>query len=86
MADWAGYQRLRPGKIHIYCSHCGRKFSNGYRNKYDPPRAELVQTWCDRCGIGGKECPETYLDGDGKQIDWDEIEAHIERVVAEETR
>jgi ribosomal protein L37E len=79
MSEWAGYRKLRPGRIHIYCPKCGRKHSNGYRNEYDPPRAELVHTWCERCGAGGKDLPETYLDAKGREISYDEIDAHIKR-------
>lgn len=75
---WAGYAPLRPGRIHIYCPHCGRKQSNGFRGEYDPPRATLVHTWCDRCGSGGKDSPETFFDDQGKEIPWEEIEAIID--------
>jgi hypothetical protein len=79
---WAGYAPLRPGRIHLYCVGCGRKVSNVFRYDYDPPRAELVQTWCDK--HDGKDPPEHFLDGDGKEIPWEEIEANIEHVTRRE--
>jgi hypothetical protein len=80
--DWIGYQPLRPGRIHLYCKGCKRKLSNLPKQEMDPPRAELVQTWCPKCQEGCKDVPEYYLDGDGKPIDWDECEAHMETVLA----
>jgi ribosomal protein L37E len=80
--EWAGFQRLRVGRIHVYCPRCGRKFSNAERGEYDPPRATLVHTWCYRCGVGGKDSPETFFDDDGKEIEWAEVEATIEAVIA----
>jgi hypothetical protein len=79
--EWAGFRRLRSGRIHVYCPHCGRKVSNSQRGEYDPPRATLVHTWCDRCGSGGKDSPETFFDADGKEIGWDEVEDNIESVI-----
>jgi hypothetical protein len=79
--DWIGYQRLRAGRIHMFCLGCKRKMSNMVRQEYDPPRAELVQSMCPKCGQGGKDAPEYFLDGNGKEIGWDVIEAHIEKVV-----
>lgn len=83
--DWAGFQKLRPGRIHIYCPKCGRKMSNGVRGEYDPPRAELVHVFCERCGAGGKEACEVFLDGRGREIPWREVEAQIVRVVKART-
>lgn len=77
---WAGYAPLRPGRIHMYCLGCKRKMSNIHRQEYDPPRAELVQSFCAK--HDGKDPPEHFLDGDGKEIPWEEIEAHIERMAA----
>jgi ribosomal protein L37E len=71
--EWAGYHKLRAGKIHVYCPHCGRKVSNAERGEFDPPRATLVHTWCDRCGSGGKDSPETFFDANGKEIDFQEV-------------
>lgn len=78
--DWAGYSTLRPGRIHVFCPRCHRKFSNAERGKFDPPSAQLVQTHCDRCGQGGKEADETFFDARGRQISWEAIERHIKRV------
>lgn len=86
MVDWLGYQRLRKGRIHVYCPKCGRKMSNVERGKYDPPSAELVHTHCDRCGAGGKESDETFFDGRGRQISWAAIERQINRALAAERR
>jgi hypothetical protein len=82
---WAGYAPLRKGRIHVFCPHCGRKMSNAHRGEYDPPRAQLVHVWCYRCGSGGKDSPETFLDGNGKEIPWEEIERIIDRVVKQRT-
>lgn len=78
---WAGYAPLRPGRIHVYCPHCGRKVSNALRGEYDPPRATLVHTWCDRCGQGGKDSPETFFAADGKEISWEECERVLDAVL-----
>jgi hypothetical protein len=72
--EWAGYQRLRPGRIHLFCKGCKRKLSNLPRQEGDPTRAELVQTWCPKCQEGCKDVPEYFLDRRGKLIEWDEIE------------
>lgn len=85
MMEWAGFRPLRHGRIHVFCPRCHRKMSNCIRGKYDPPRAVLVQTHCERCGQGGKEADETFLDARGKQISWQEIERHISKTVAAET-
>jgi hypothetical protein len=79
--NWAGYRKLRAGKIHAFCPRCHRKFSNAERGKFDPPRAVLVQTQCDRCGSGGKEADETFLDARGRRISYEAIERHIKKVV-----
>lgn len=84
MSAWAGYAKLRPGRIHVFCPKCRRKLSNAVRGKFDPPRAELVQTHCERCGQGGKEADETFFDGRGRRVSWLAIERHIKRIVAEE--
>lgn len=77
MLPWAGFQPLRKGRIHVFCLKCHRKFSNAERGKYDPPRATLVQSFCDRCGEGGKDLFEYFYDARGKEISWVEIERHI---------
>jgi ribosomal protein L37E len=85
--EWAGFHKLKTGRIHVYCPSCGRKLSNCHPSEYDPPRATLVHTWCDRCGSGGKDAPEYYFDADGNEIGYEEIEANIEAVIAaKETR
>jgi ribosomal protein L37E len=81
MIPWAGFAPLRKGRIHVFCPRCHRKVSNAQRGEYDPPRATLVHTPCDRCGAGGKDSPETFFDERGKQIPWSAIERHIELVV-----
>lgn len=65
---WAGYQRLRPGRIHVYCPKCKRRLSNMERQKTDPPGAELVHSWCDRCSAGCKDTPEYHFDGEGRRV------------------
>lgn len=77
MSEWAGYQKLRPGRIHMFCLKCHRKLSNMVRQEFDPPRAELVQSYCPKCGEGGKDAPEYFLDAEGKEIPWEEVEALI---------
>ena len=52
--------------------------SNMPRQEFDPPRAELCQSWCLKCSEGGKDLPEYFLDGNGKEIPWEEIEALID--------
>lgn len=79
MTNWAGYAPLRAGRIHFYCLGCRRKLSNMPRQDYDPPRAELCQSWCPACQEGCKDVPEYFLDRQGKQIAWEEIQQHIER-------
>lgn len=65
---YAGYRKLRPGKIHVFCPHCGRKFSNIPREDYDPPSAVLMHLCCDRCGQGCKiDGPDCYYDANGKK-------------------
>ena len=76
---WAGYRKLRPDRIHVYCPRCGRKFSNAHRGEFDPPRATLVHCWCYRCGSGGKDSPETFFDDRGREIDFQEVYDAIDR-------
>jgi len=59
---------------------CRRKQSNVPRGKYDPPRAELVQSFCERCGQGGKDGPEYFLDKHGKAISYEEIERIVNKL------
>ena len=84
--DWAGYRRLRPGRIHLFCPRCHRKTSNARRDRYDPQRAELVHSFCERCGSGGKDSPETFFDTQGKMIGRVEMEREFERVFKAEAR
>jgi hypothetical protein len=77
---WAGFAPLRKGKIHVFCPRCHRKISNAERDEYDPPRATLVHTWCDRCGEGGKDSPEHYFDARGREISYEEVERNIDRI------
>jgi hypothetical protein len=80
MLPWAGFHKLRAGRIHVFCPSCGRKLSNCHKNEYDHPRATLVHTWCYRCGSGGKDSPEFYFDAEGKEISSEEVFAHIDAV------
>ena len=81
---WAGFNKLRDGRIHVFCPRCHRKFSNSERGKLDPPRATLVVTHCPRCGQGGKESMEWFYDARGRKIPWAEIERHIDKMCAAE--
>jgi hypothetical protein len=72
--DWAGFEKLRPGRIHLCCPRCGRKQSNTPRNPYDPPQAELVRIHCDKCGQGDKDCSQEFFNAHGRIIGWVEIE------------
>ena len=49
-----GFRPLKAGRIHLRCPKCGRKQSNMPRMPYDPPRAVLVEIFCNQCGAGGK--------------------------------
>jgi hypothetical protein len=77
---WAGFAPLRPGRIHVFCPRCHRKVSNAERGKYDPPRATLVHTHCDRCGAGDKDCSETFFAANGREISGAEMDRAFERV------
>jgi hypothetical protein len=64
---FAGYAKLRPGRIHLYCPRCGRRQSNAHRSEvYDPPDAVLAHIWC----CGDTDGPPRYLDADGAVIDY----------------
>lgn len=67
---YAGYRKLRPGHIHLFCVKCKRKMSNTWRGKLDPQNAVLVKTFCDRCGQGGKDPCEWFMDAAGNEIEW----------------
>ena len=76
--EWVGFSKLRPGRVHVWCPKCKRKLSNMPRQDFDPKRATLIHSFCIRCSEGCKDTPEWYFDADGKQIEWDEIEAEID--------
>jgi hypothetical protein len=42
--------------------------SNVERGKHDPPSAVLVQSWCPKCGNGGKDPHEYFLNARGKEV------------------
>ena len=67
---WAGFHPLLPGRIHLYCPRCGRKMSNVFRSKFDPPRATLVHIVCERCGSGDKDDSGIFFDARGREISW----------------
>jgi len=72
--EYIGYRKLRSGRIHIYCPHCGRKTSNVFRQEFDPPAAVLVHEACEKCSQGCKGCISDYLDADGRWVDSDPAE------------
>jgi hypothetical protein len=65
---WAGYQKLRPGRIHILCQRCGRKQSNAPLWETDPPQATLVRSLCDNCDSGCKDCGQEFFDDRGRRL------------------
>lgn len=67
-SEYVGFAKLRPGRIHLLCPACGRKQSNGLRDKMDPPRATLASFLCDRCDSGTKDCDATYRDARGRDL------------------
>lgn len=62
-----GFKPLRPGKIHVRCPACGRKLSNASRGHMDPPKAFLIEVFCD-CTQGGKEDFGGYYDSRGRTL------------------
>ncbi len=66
-----GFNKLRPGKIHLRCPHCGRKHSNAERGEFDPARAVLLETLCEKCCQGCKDGFEYYFDEKGKEVDYE---------------
>jgi hypothetical protein len=66
--DYVGYQKLRPGRIHLFCPGCGRKMSNVRRDSLDPPDAVLARVSCERCSEGCKDSSQTFLDADGREL------------------
>jgi hypothetical protein len=65
---WAGFAQLRAGRIHVWCPSCHRRLSNMERQAEDPPTAELVHCWCDKCSAGCKDTPMYYYDGNGDRV------------------
>ena len=73
LLEWAGFNKLRKNKIHIYCPKCGRKQSNAWRDpEMDPPEATLAHVFCDKCSAGCKDVPVYYWTNDGKRLLWGE--------------
>jgi phage terminase large subunit GpA-like protein len=73
VSEWAGYAKLRKGRIHLLCPRCGRKQSNMPRmtstsTVEDPPRAEMCHVLCETCSQGGKDSSMTFLDARGKEL------------------
>ncbi len=68
MANWAGFAPLKKGRIHIFCPSCKRKLSNVERTELDPPAAELVHVWCEKCSQGCKADLGSYFNGRGRTI------------------
>ena len=65
---YVGYSTLRRGRIHMLCPSCGRKQSNGYRDKLDPPSAVVASFLCDRCDSGTKDGDARYRDAQGREL------------------
>jgi hypothetical protein len=65
---WAGYQKHRKGRLHLFCPACHRKMSNVPRGPMDPPSAVLSHTYCERCSEGCKESPELFFDEQGRPL------------------
>jgi hypothetical protein len=83
--EFAGFHRLRHGRIHLYCPSCGLKRSNVERDPYDPPNAALAHLPCERCSEGCKvDGPSAYLTKHGRFLTSDEIDRHIDRIVRTE--
>lgn len=67
---FAGFTKLRKGRIHLFCPGCGRKLSNTPRDEgNDPKTAVLARVFCLRCSEGGKDLDITYLNASGKQVE-----------------
>jgi len=65
---YVGFRPLRRGKIHIYCSKCGRRYSNAARDEFDPNNAALALIRCPECSSGDKESSTLYRDARGREI------------------
>lgn len=74
MSEWIGFNRLRKGRIHLFCPGCKRKMSNMPRTNVDPPRAVLCHVYCDRCADGAKDPPVDYFTARGRRMSFDEVE------------
>lgn len=70
--EYVGFNRLRPGRIHVFCPGCGMKRSNMPRAEsapFDPPTATLVGAYCERCSDGCKiEGPAFFRDAEGREL------------------
>lgn len=62
-----GFKPIRPGRIHLRCPRCGRKQSNMPRAPLDPPKAFLLEVFCD-CIQGGKDDFSGYYDAKGRPL------------------
>jgi hypothetical protein len=71
-----GFHPLRPGRIHLRCPGCGRKYSNMMRAEdgQDPKKAVLAEICCDRCCLGHKDCGPQYFDVKGRSVPWEPTE------------
>ena len=85
----SGFHKLRPGKIHIRCDVCGRKYSNAETSEFDVEGAFLAEFACDKCGQGNKGGPLRYFDAQGMELfddlsrnskNWTEFREAIERL------
>ena len=65
---YAGFNKLRLGRIHLYCPACGRKMSNMLRDEHDPKSAVLMHIFCLRCSEGCKETPSYFFNARGQQV------------------
>lgn len=68
--EYVGFNKLRPGRIHIFCPSCGMKRSNVPRFE-DPETAVLMHCLCEKCGQGCKDDGVTYFDAHGRELDWE---------------
>lgn len=63
-----GFNKLRPGRIHLRCPRCGRKQSNVERGEHDPESTFLIEVLCDKCGVGYKDECAYHFDAAGNQV------------------
>lgn len=74
MSDFIGFNKLRQGKIHMFCPSCRRKQSNAPRDEsQDPPTAVLMHSRCDKsqCSGGMKSDGVVYFNARGRELDWE---------------